>query len=241
MLLAQSELKSLSRAFSTHRLQRAHLHAWQAALAQRTTQRRKEALADRWRARRTKRAALSAWFGRLDEVRALDARAAALLRTRQARLTHAALKHWVLAERGALLLRKNQQVLCRLVLEEWAYQLHKLLGRLRERETKLTVTLDANALRRTWETWLLNLQQRRRNMELAQRRDARLSLGKAFGKWRARKEECDVRAVKADILSEYVAERAVFETWKVNLRERRVQRVERRRDGETLRNALGGE
>ena len=226
---------------ASHRLKRAGLQSWMEALAARTTQRRKEALADRWRARRDKRAFLSAWRSKTRDVRQMESQADVLLVQRDTRLLAQSVKVWMLAERGALLKRVSTGNCLRSAFETWRRRHATLVVSLQQREVQLTASLDASVLARVFGQWSRLADLHRATLELAARRDARLVLARTWSTWSQRFGAVRVREERAAIVGEYICIRGAFRAWTVQMRERRLAGVLERSDRRTTSKALSSE
>ncbi|EPQ26380.1 uncharacterized protein PFL1_06028 [Pseudozyma flocculosa PF-1] len=226
----QTLLRELAEAFERRRLQTAGFVGWNEARHVAAEQRRKEALADRWRNRRSKRSALQHWRHRLSSLVELVHRADRFVeQVGEARLA-SALSIWVALERGTLLVRVRDARALEAMFAQWRQHHRALTTSLAQRESTVGARRRENTLAMALEHWrqrcsnVLGMQRLAVDTDAARVRFTLLDL------WRGRVEAQGARERQAVVAGRAMVQRRALSVWTARLRQARLEALLSDRD-----------
>ncbi|PWN89091.1 hypothetical protein FA10DRAFT_267695 [Acaromyces ingoldii] len=226
----KASLSMLANTFANHRLQRAYLLQWSAARASKASVRRKEALADRWRARRSKRSAFGSWVARLRTLQEMDEGAAKLVQWRESKTKQTCIKVWVLREREELLRRVTSSRVVTARFQQWLGHFRSLRDDLEARQAVLEEKRRARTMEATFASWRHVTLQVVASQSLAAQRDCRKVRAAAFNAWRDRLDKIRANERKAEVVEVHLTKRKAFGAWTEAVRRARLEGVLQAKD-----------
>jgi hypothetical protein len=214
------------------------LDSWLTRSKERTLERRREAIADRWLRRRWRERALLRWRSKLCEVHSLEHNADNLLARRRTRIKAQVIDTWRLHERLRLIRRVQSSQLMLNCLEKWRSQRKRLLARLGAAEANIVQSRRERTLEKSFATWRQITYQMTCALEMSAKRDERKILQETTKLWivaTRRKREMHRRAL---LKSAATSLRRAFDIWNSRVRMSKLQNVVEERSLELVRKAF---
>ncbi|KAN0062016.1 hypothetical protein ACQY0O_006011 [Thecaphora frezii] len=226
----QTMLHELAEAFVRRRLQTAGFVGWIEARHAAIEQRRKEALADRWRSRKAKRSALQHWQRRLATLDELERRGDRLVQQLDRCRVRTALSVWLAEERGALLVRVRQTRVVEGHFARWKQTHRSLVASLEQRKSTVSARHDQNALASAWTQWRTRVSYVQTMQRVAQETDSARTLLRCLDAWRRRTSKQQLDEQRAAPLHGAFLQRCAMDVWTTRLRQSRLVVVLAERD-----------
>ena len=203
----------LAHHFHRNRLLHSAFTNWTTARSERATIRRKEALADRWRARRSKRTALRRWQSRMGGVEAMEQAADRMRNTHLDVLRGTMLRLWLLREREALYARVVAAKLTAQAISAWSGKHRRLSARLKEQEALVVERRRTSSLARTFSLWRDTTRQIVTSQHLASERDRRKVKIGTFRRWRDALCRREAEVQRAETIDALLLQRQMLAVW----------------------------
>ncbi|PWN50649.1 hypothetical protein IE53DRAFT_387029 [Violaceomyces palustris] len=220
-----SMLSGLASAFSRRRLLNAALIGWTEARRQCVEQRRREALADRWRARRIKRKSFGQWLEKLEEVEGLEAKGDSFVLTRDRSRLDQALGIWMRRERELLLTRVREARSLERNFRQWYGKLISVTLGLKGREDEVSKLRSYRLLGNAFRTWTEKTRVITSAKALAVERDARASKERYLERWISEYKRRSLSLRQSEVIADFFALRHHWAIWTERFRQAKAQRI----------------
>ncbi|GAA6038224.1 hypothetical protein JCM8097_005802 [Rhodosporidiobolus ruineniae] len=197
-----------------------------------------DAAADQHYATRLASGALDAWKRRKRHVEALAFRSTQHSRLLLLRHSTSLLHHWRLTARLSLSLRSSSLTLLSTALDRWLSAHERVAVSLSGRADAFACRKDAELARAALAGWKDSAAHRARLSSAAEAVSRRSTLARSFGRWRAQHQHQELQRRKADVVREFMGQRAAWRVWQERAvgrrRERWVEGKRRERGREAL-------
>jgi protein SFI1 len=231
-------LVHLADKFHRHLLLHSTLALWIDAKEEKTSDRRREALADRWRGRRTKNIALHAWRIKLNSLKEMQQKASELEMVHLKQLQSNSFRMWVLREREQLFVRVKTSTNESQALAKWVHHHRQLKSRLKTLEKRLSNSLRIANLQRSFHTWREVTAQSLTSQHLASKRDHRKVKTEAFARWRKAFRARQQQTERSKVVDATLLQRRMWITWLTKHREAKGLSLLQKRNEKAVKSAF---
>jgi protein SFI1 len=228
----------LAERFHSHRLMQRTLALWTTAREGKTSDRRRGALADRWRGRRSKKAALQAWQVKARRVKDMQHKATEMQNRHLKELRSASFNMWILREREQLFVRVKASSIKSQALVKWVHNHRQMTSRLKSLENRLSNSLRIAALQRSFHLWREVTSQSLMSQRLASKRDHRRVKTEALIRWRQRLKDRQTQLQRAEMVDAALLRRQMWSRWAAKHIEVKGFSFESKRNGKALTTAF---
>lgn len=227
-------LVRLAEKFYSHRLMQRIVGSWASAREERTSNRRSEALADRWRGRRTKKAALENWQVKASKVTDMIQRANMMQMRHLEQLRSTLFRKWILREREQLFNRVQMSTVKSQTLVKWVHNHRGMVSRLESLEKRLSDSLQIAALHRSFHIWREVTAQSLASQRLASKRDHRRVKVEGLSRWRQRLKDRQMQIQRGRMVDAALLQRRIWSRWTTKHTEAKCSSFEHRRNEKAL-------
>jgi len=213
-----------------HHLLQLALVKWKDARDEKASMRRKEALADRWRARRIKRSTSRVWQSRLERLRELEEGADCIRLRNIDQLKATTLQIWRLREREQLFTRVRVSKVTALAFDKWIQHHRQLTSRLINLENHFANKTALTRLSKTFGIWRETTRQVVTSQRLASERDRRKIKTDVFTRWSETLAKKQAEMHRAKTVDAFLLQKKMLSTWSKKLVEIKAQKLHSRRN-----------
>ncbi|UZJ51935.1 hypothetical protein CBS101457_001255 [Exobasidium rhododendri] len=225
-----NNMNRLAEAFHRHRLLQKFFLDWTITREEKATLRRREALADRWRARRTKRSALLSWQHSLAGVRRKEHKANDLQARQVDVLLTSTLKIWRARRREVLFQKVDVFRVMSTAFTKWTKRYDQLTLRLTKLEDTLTSRIEGKTLGVAFHMWRETTEQIVMSQRLAGERDRRKIKTETFIRWMKAVQGKRGDMQHATVIDGFLLQRKMWSLWMARHTEVKVELLRRSRN-----------
>lgn len=232
------EQSAIARSYDRQQTLQYCLNRWVENLAQKKSEQRRAALADRWRTRLTKAYAWQVWMEKAQRIVSLQAQADAFQIQQEEKQRAIYLRKWILCERRQLFVRISSSRRIALLFSKWHTKHSTMKEDLMEKEAVIHSKRNSKSRLETFKVWKEATRKIVLAQQLAAKRDGRKVLGEVMSLWKASNRRKELAWYQAQAVDAHAVQRRCYSIWIDRRRQNKLKECERRRNFECLRNSF---